>query len=454
MKRLFSVSLTRTNGTQKNFPLMTTCKYWVKHKRRFCKFQVPAASQDGFCAVHSHGTDDNERIPCPVDPRHTIYKADTEKHVKKCSLVVDEGFAKNQPFTVLNCNIVSESVAVDTIPGAISVEDIINPETLSKHCGILLDRIRALVPGFMFSESFECNIEPISTDAHPTTDEITKHDLQNAAILKEMCWVGLGPSHNKPRLYVELGCGKAGLSRWLMHALRGPRSEECTDAQSVFVLLDYEARRNKQENKRDLHGVVSSDSIVRLRSNIKDVDLSQFLVHKDRSDAVRLLSGKVGSPEYRISDLLDKIEKIQTRPEWPLRDTVGTAKHLCGAATDFGLRCLERIKVKSKVSLCFATCCHHRCDWKQLVGKDILMAIGACRSGEEFHVLCSHAGWATTAGLSDEKRRIGRLIKNLIDLSRVHWIASTFAGIQTLQFRPYIASAVTPENFAIVLTSG
>lgn len=433
--------------------MTATCQFWVQHKRRFCKFQVATASTEGMCAVHSQGVDDKERVPCPVDPRHMIYKIDTEKHVKKCSLIIDEGFSKNQPFTLTDCNVCSDEVLLDDSPVAKLTDELLSADRLAKYCSILVDRIRTLIPGFSISQSSDHIRPAISAES---ADEVTKHDMQNAAILQELNRVGLTPSLSVPRLYVELGCGKAGLSRWLMHSLESRQSaEEVTDAQSVFVLLDYEARRNKQENRRDLHGIVSPDSIVRLRSNIKDVDLSQFLVHVDASEETIAdeLPGKPGSPEFRIAELKRKISRIQSRPEWPLLETVGTAKHLCGAATDLGLRCLERIKDKSKISLCFATCCHHRCDWTQLVGRSILTEIGACSSATDFQVLCNHAGWATTIGLADEKRKVGRLIKELIDLSRVHWISITFKGIGSLQYRPYIDGKVTPENFAIVVRS-
>ena len=54
---------------------------------------------------------------------------------------------------------------------------------------------------------------------------------------------------------------------------------------------------------------------------------------------------------------------------------VGVSKHLCGAATDLALRCLETFSAsgnaKSKIeTILIALCCHHRCDWNIYVGKD------------------------------------------------------------------------------------
>ena len=54
---------------------------------------------------------------------------------------------------------------------------------------------------------------------------------------------------------------------------------------------------------------------------------------------------------------------------------VGVSKHLCGAATDLALRCLETFSAsgnaKGKIeTILIALCCHHRCDWNIYVGKD------------------------------------------------------------------------------------
>jgi hypothetical protein len=265
---------------------------------------------------------------------------------------------------------------------------------------------------------------------------------------------GLEPKHGFPRLYAELGCGKAGLSHWLMDSLPDLPATPSRSDSSVFLLLDYEARRHKKENIKDIFDKVPQSSIVRLRLNLADVHLREFVEQKPSvSVEENFNTAKPGSVEYRIAELQHKVRAIQARPDWPLTSTVGTAKHLCGAATDFGIRCLSRIADRSKISLVFATCCHHRCDWHQLVGREFLKDTGICSSPAEFKTLTSLAGWATTAGLTKEKRLIGRLIKSCIDLSRIAWIICNFPSIQTVEYVKYIDESVTPENFAIVVRS-
>jgi tRNA:m4X modification enzyme len=89
------------------------------------------------------------------------------------------------------------------------------------------------------------------------------------------------------------------------------------------------------------------------------------------------------------------------------------AKHLCGAATDFGLRaCLSEQQRGAHAAaggsgaaehqgrdiwdawqgLAIATCCHHRCGWRSYVGKHIWKSWGL--TALDFEIACAITGWA------------------------------------------------------------
>ena len=53
------------------------CSFYLQQKRRFCKFECKKGNT--MCPVH----DGDKRIPCPLDPSHSIYEKDLEKHLKK-----------------------------------------------------------------------------------------------------------------------------------------------------------------------------------------------------------------------------------------------------------------------------------------------------------------------------------------------------------------------------------
>lgn len=83
------------------------------------------------------------------------------------------------------------------------------------------------------------------------------------------------------------------------------------------------------------------------------------------------------------------------------RGVVGIGKHLCGAATDFALRSIVSA-LHSDVSgrglgmrvcgLGVALCCHHRCSWEQLAGRDFLAELGF--SAQDFHLISHMTSWA------------------------------------------------------------
>ena len=64
-------------------------------------------------------------------------------------------------------------------------------------------------------------------------------------------------------------------------------------------------------------------------------------------------------------------------PELAGKSVVCISKHLCGMATDVTLVCLRRLcELRSShpdrpslAGLGIATCCHHRCTWRDYVGK-------------------------------------------------------------------------------------
>jgi tRNA:m4X modification enzyme len=424
---------------------MSTCNYWVSSKNRYCKFAVLPNSEGNFCAVHNTGSGESERIPCPVDPRHMIYKRDTEKHVKKCSKMVQVYFEENQPLRRVGCNLKKTSSSVsDTSTAVILSDSRIGQltELLDSVETSLLSKIRTHIPEFNLVHENDC----ITEGGNVPSDELTKHELQNAALLKILQETDLAPQTDSARLYAELGCGKAGLTRWLIDSLPERGSPE-----SVFLLVDCEARRHKKENRKDLMEKVSSSSVVRLRLNLADVDLSQFLNAPPAPTHANSSSLKPGSVEERLQNLKAKIFAIQSRPDWPLPSIVGTAKHLCGAATDLGIRCLHKINSQSRVSMIFATCCHHRCDWSQVAGQCHLTQLGITEA--LFRELISFAGWATTTSLPKWKRDAGRQVKRTIDLARILWIVENFPTVHSVQYKPYIENSVTPENFVIVVRS-
>ncbi|RYG66157.1 hypothetical protein EON64_10410, partial [archaeon] len=92
----------------------TQCCFLVTHKQRLCNIARSPGSQ--YCGHHRQIAEGNKhsgaeggeardvRIPCPIDPRHTVYKHHLEGHIKICNTGKHLREMESQPFYCLNCN--------------------------------------------------------------------------------------------------------------------------------------------------------------------------------------------------------------------------------------------------------------------------------------------------------------------------------------------------------------
>jgi tRNA:m4X modification enzyme len=118
---------------------------------------------------------------------------------------------------------------------------------------------------------------------------------------------------------------------------------------SRIVLVDRASQRHKMDNRlKDGPDAVDGLAVTRMKADL------EHLVLDTAFEELGIFRGP-GLEEDSAAAAKRKV--------------VAFTKHLCGAATDYAVRCLAACeKVESKV-LCFATCCHHRCEWKSYVGK-------------------------------------------------------------------------------------
>lgn len=276
------------------FTAMETCRYYVAQKRRYCKFKLLNA-HDGYCSIHNTaGSGASERIPCPIDGRHLIYKRDLDKHLLKCSRVLEDQFTLNQPLTNQSCNRIlcstndddddehAKNVSGDEIIGELEVN--LWRIKLLHGRSELIRIIQSKYTSFSTPDDAPFCHERWSTPVERCFTEMTscdwehrstidKHCLQNASLLELLRSIHLHPDALKPRLYVELGCGKAGLTRWLIYLMNPPDEGDEDDhdkfaqstQQSVFLLLDCAPLKHKQESRQDVQSKIPSSCIVRLR---------------------------------------------------------------------------------------------------------------------------------------------------------------------------------------------
>ena len=272
-----------------------------------------------------------------------------------------------------------------------------------------------------------------------------KHLRQISSIVSHIKKLGLTKSEDDDKnctTYIEMGAGRGKLSHWLSLSLN--------NAFANFLMIERGSQRQKVENLHK-HPEINVGKFSRIRMDIKNLFLSE----------------------------LDLVKSCQ--------NCVIFGKHLCGAATDFTLRCLKRTlnendtKEKFK-GLLLALCCHHRCDWPTFCGKKFFEELNL--NSETFYRIRNLSSWATCGQrplnsneeLDDDdsdkeqtdapdeilakseqqlfKEKIGRICKNLIDLARIKYVESLMANEEPLynaQLFFYCNEGVTLENRMLLI---
>ncbi|CAJ1458757.1 unnamed protein product [Effrenium voratum] len=266
-----------------------------------------------------------------------------------------------------------------------------------------------------------------------------KHEAQNLALAEMM--LKDRQLSSASQVVVEFGSGKGGLAAAVLRL----RSARC-------VLVEREPRRHKFENKQDAR----EKQVLRLRLDIADFDLGTFLGSKlggglpkaaDLSGGALSVSAGTNGPAERLEELWRSAAAFQEAGPWPPSSLAACAKHLCGGATDVALRSLQACPRGQGLSVCVATCCHHRCDPDSYVNRRFLERLGLCDSAEDFRQFVSTAGWAVGGERDLQKKRVGMMSKRILDLGRVAWLREEL-GLEAA-IREYISKAVTPENVVI-----
>ncbi|KAJ8277761.1 hypothetical protein GJAV_G00079580 [Gymnothorax javanicus] len=363
-------------------PLPGRCGFYVERKKRFCKMIV--ANGKTFCGEHANAgqEDDRKRIPCPLDPKHTVFEESLAKHLKKCN-------SREKPRPVYYVENINAGPEDEDVSAEVPLADRSRDEL-----DLLIKKLKKAVHGLNCKHEERVLSHPALCEAlsDPRNGDVAfKHLKQQASLLGNMKALGL---LSADQCYVEFGAGKGKLSHWINTALRGSDNVH-------FLLVERSTTRFKVDGKNKCAD--STNVFERLQVDIQHLSLCK----------VPLLCEK---------DL----------------PVVGVGKHLCGAATDLALRCMlespgggsgerseqpprKRLKqdqlsegpcenadpasAKRAVTvsgLAIALCCHHRCDWRHYVGKEFFRERGLGAS--EFSALQRMSSWAT-CGL---RRAMGR----------------------------------------------
>nr|KAF6291935.1 tRNA methyltransferase 13-like protein [Myotis myotis] len=409
------------------FPAEGRCGYYVAKKKRFCR--MVAAAGRRFCGEHAGAAEEEnarKRILCPLDPKHTVYEDQLAKHLRKCN-------SREKP----------KPVPISSLP--------------EEQLEILIKKLKKASEGLNSTLKDQIMSHPALHDAlnDPNNgDSATKHLKQQASILGNIEKLKLlGPR----RCFVEFGAGKGKLSHWVDIALK--------DAEEVhFILVEKVPTRFKVDGKHRKKNSVFQ----RLQIDIQHLCLNRIpVLSRERLPVVGIGKHLCGAAtDLALRCLVEtygaRREEGNEEPSAKRIKNSKADKDLDAAAGDGG-EGLVAEEWSPVAGIVVALCCHHRCEWRHYVGKDYFRARGL--GALEFHYFQRMSSWATcgrrTAALeassvprtredeskdgeehdggghrgpedpagtlpgflpAEEKERLGRLCKLLIDQGRLEYL--------------------------------
>ncbi|XP_022757753.1 tRNA:m(4)X modification enzyme TRM13 homolog [Durio zibethinus] len=443
------------------------CKFWLPKKNRFCA-NAPL-NNSLFCGNHTPRKND-QWIPCPIDPSHSVLQENLEGHLKRCPLLKQVQSLSTQPFYQKGINagkedeqeeqetLIPTSGSFDNVTSEMKRNAVYNLnipeffELIRKMESVHAQICKDIKDSFKIPEACgmwmkrEVDRKLPFQEKHVTQQASILGNLEEFGVLensvgKEHCEFGeLAQSSNVFPAVVEFGAGRGYLTQMLA---------DCYGIRRVFLV---ERKSYKLKADRSLR---QKESLIleRLRIDIEDLNLNA-------------------------------VQPLQGLPY------IAIGKHLCGTATDLTLRCclanqrnVERCGGNCYLrGLAIATCCHHLCQWKHYINKKYLTRLGITK--EEFHAMTWFTSWAVDADhgsdLSDvsdfklhpesiekeectgdanrvesiarnmkaiDRAKLGFMCKQIIDMGRLMWVKEH--GLET-QLVKYVPSTISPENHLLV----
>ncbi|CCC69448.1 hypothetical protein NCAS_0C04580 [Naumovozyma castellii] len=426
------------------------CEYFIEKKQRRCGMTRKNDVQ--YCTEHlnllkkklgneKHNGKEGNRVPCPLDPKHTVWESQLQKHLKKCNKTKQIHSNDGLPYFMPNLNsesktTIEESNGQDTILKTI--------ETLRK----IFDKEEGLeeLPLVVKSNKFmEDNRFKLLSNK--------KHAIQQSSLIQHM--IDSNMLHNNPN-FIEFGCGRAEFTRYVNQVLL----QDHGNSKQNLILIDRSSNRMKFDKKI-----------------IDDVKESEaYRTNKDILPEIKRV-------KIDIRDL--KIDPLLTFPD--NNHYVAISKHLCGVATDLTLRCINNSKLLNNHQgnldgICIAMCCRHVCQADDYINhayiENLLKAdyLNNCKLDyyEFFNSLKKMCSWATCGrreGMKDDdlvnitddvtmtlkqREELGLMARRIIDEGRKEWVLQELNDKEDSKFTValirYVPQDVSLENVALIVS--
>ena len=378
---------------RKQSQISGTCMFWKHNSRRFCT--KLRAQNVYFCQEHMYRRDCRDRVPCPIDCRHSILPAKAATHIARCqskpghlAFTALLGDQLDEPSNDEQSTTGSEHYLVPGINTSGPKSNTTSSRSSSSSSGNLAkSAVAELATDYTFLRKLEVKVDTaldaLEKGGHRLDMSLVKkarkrkrkskgtstavsvkssgkarlkkrsHAVQYDAMVNILAqrMTNFGRS---PLVVVDCCAGTGDLSRKIQECYNRVRAQQATAPNSTrtvtarvtchIVLIDRSNFKGKADtalrNNDSGNGV--EWRVTRIRADLGDVDCRQI-----PAVASLLNSGIAGN-------------------------VIVCGKHLCGAATDLALRAAGRLvtEIQSDVvqtHLCIALCCHHLCDWQTLL---------------------------------------------------------------------------------------
>ncbi len=431
----------------------TQCCYLVQHKLRLCNMARNPGSL--YCGNHSH-FDKNEsgaihaeeRIPCPLDKSHTIFKKNIESHLKICNAAKQSNFISALPYYCENCNGGTNVNSDETVEIEVNLDELLQKveRAYNSIVGFIPEKVKSFERTKEVQDIHSKIREAIGKDQ--SAFKQIRHIEQDIALVDQLMDENLlSPSvltDTVNRIILEFGAGKGllGLSAFL------------ADPSISLYLVERSSNRKKIDR---FFNEVGRD----------DVCNKSTAFERIRMDIRHCYLPKVPKIEVALSNITN------------FSQVTVVAKHLCGVASDLAIRSLSNIHASSELfrrGLGIATCCHHACLYEDYTGHSFLRLHGIS-SRLEFDIIKHWSGWATLdrtnssasepklndhpkVGITTEKYRplgldpdsmknYGVKVKRILDYGRVYYLQRELL-FKTVKIVKYCEEELSPECMMIL----
>ncbi|KAL1512375.1 hypothetical protein AB1Y20_005633 [Prymnesium parvum] len=394
-------------------PSTESCALWLPSKKRQCHF--PRVGGFEYCGHHLASRGEAEaasvRVPCPLDPRHSVFERELHRHLRRCPKAKEAAAMAALPCYRQDANAPPVAAAAAAAPrggggagGAIHHSlgearggaplGAAGVARLAKLCERVASAHAACGESVRREEGGEGGGGGGGAE---------KHRVQNEAIVRAMGRVGAVRAR---AVHMEVGAGKGKLAAVV--------SEACPLAR--YVLVDWAKPHGAADKEMEARGV----AVRRYKLDLRHLwlrGLSEWGEDEGEGEGGEDEGGGGGEREGGGEGGVDAhgetggegkgggevggergAEGGRGGGEALWRSVIG--KHLCGAATDFALRSVvgalpEEGRRGVVNSVAIATCCHHKCTWPTYVNPAFLQGLGFDEA--DFQLLVLMSSWATAA---------------------------------------------------------